>query len=125
MSTVTISRAQRDALYDALLDHLSGLGDLQTLLDAEHYDDATRLAQEFSDDLRFIADDLSFGPAPASEIRLRTPPEVLARLLPRLERQAADAERADEEDRRSAVRAQAQNRAIREACQSVLGELGS
>lgn len=63
--TVTITSAQRDALYDQILDRLSGIGDIELAIQLENYDAAERLGREYSDDLRLLLDDLGFERATA------------------------------------------------------------
>ena len=42
-----ISAAQRDALYDEVLDRLGGIGDIAVAIDAESYEIAERLGRSF------------------------------------------------------------------------------
>jgi hypothetical protein len=58
---ITITAEQRDALYDDLLTHLSGLDDLWAAIDRGSYELADRLGREFTDDLRLILEDLGWG----------------------------------------------------------------
>jgi hypothetical protein len=117
--SLAISAEQRDALYDQILDRLSGIGDIELAIGAERYEEAERIGREYSDDLRLLLDDLGIG-AGGEAVELTSPPEVLRRVLPRLRRiaeghtaglQAAFAE-AREIERR--------NRLVAEACTSVL-----
>jgi hypothetical protein len=76
--TPTISSAQRDALYDQILDKLSGIGDVWLAVSAQDYVAADRLGRAYSDDLRLVLDDLGWddGP-PLAAIELTTPSDVL------------------------------------------------
>lgn len=58
---ITITAEQRDALYDDLLTHLSGLDGLWGAINRDDYELADRLGREFADDLRLILDDLGWG----------------------------------------------------------------
>jgi hypothetical protein len=122
---VTISHAQRDAVYDQILDRLSGIEDIWLAASTQRYETADRLGREYSDELRLILDDLGWGDGPEVEaIELTTAPDVLRRVFGRL-RDTAAAERArrqtgwfegrEEEER---------NRLVGEACQVVLAMLG-
>lgn len=59
--TVTINSAQRDALYDQILDRLSGIGDIWLAASAKEYETADRLGREYSDELRLVLEDLRWG----------------------------------------------------------------
>lgn len=124
MTRLRVTEKERDALYQGTLDHLSGLGDLAMVIEAGDYEEASRLGRDFCDDLRFVLDDLGWGEGPGETVELTTPPDVLSRLLPRLESQAREAERQEEEERATAIRQQAENQSLREACRRLLEELG-
>ena len=51
---ITITVEQRDALYDQILDRLSGIGDIELAIQTENYEGAERLSQEYVDDLRLL-----------------------------------------------------------------------
>lgn len=56
-STIKITAGQRDALYEQVCNHLAALGDLWTALEHnEDYATAERLAIEFGEDFRLMAD---------------------------------------------------------------------
>ena len=86
--SLTITAPQRGALYDQILDRLSGIGDIEVAIQAENYDDAERIGREYSDDLRLLLDDLGIGDGDGEPVELTTDPEVLRRVLPRLRRLA-------------------------------------
>jgi hypothetical protein len=77
-----ITAAQRDALYDQILDRLSGIGDIEVAIQARDYEHAERIGREYSDDLRLLLDDLGIGEGDGGSVELNTPPEVLRRVLP-------------------------------------------
>lgn len=123
--TVTITSAQRDALYDQILDRLSGIGDIELAIQLENYDAAERLGREYSDDLRLLLNDLGFGPSDGSSVTLTSPPDVLRRVLPRL-RELADGMVASQEPEWVEARElRDRNRLVAEACTNVLLSLGS
>ncbi len=86
--SITITAAQRDALYDDVLTHLSGVGDLWLTIEREDYETADRLGREFADDLTLILDDLGWGAESSENIELTTHPDVLRRVLAQLRARA-------------------------------------
>ena len=121
--SLTITAAQRDALYDQILDRLSGIGDIEVAIRAENYEIAERLGREYSDDLRLLLDDLGLGDREHGPIELSAPAEVLRRVLPRL-RQLAQAYTASQEAELIEVtEIMERNRLVAEACETVLAGL--
>jgi hypothetical protein len=122
---LTISAAQRDALYDQILDRLSGIDDVWFAARAKNYDAARRLGREYSDDLRLLTDDLGWGKGRGGDVELSTPPDVLRRALSRL-RDAAATHHASQEGLRAEIReAEERDRLVVEACRRVLADLGA
>ena len=78
----TITAAQREALYDQLLDRLSGIGDIELAIQAQDYAEAERIAREYCEDLRLLLDGLGIGEGNGRPVALATCPEVLRRALP-------------------------------------------
>jgi hypothetical protein len=122
--TLTITAEQRDALYDQILDRLSGIGDIWVAANAENYAIAERLGREYSDDLRLVLDDLGFGDRPDGTIVLTTPPEVLRRVFSRLREQATTHRASVERERVEASELERRNHLVVEACRQVLADLG-
>lgn len=121
--TLTITAEQRDALYDQILDRMSGIGDVWLAVCAENYDAAQRLGREYSDDLRLVVDDLGWGEAAGATIELSTPPDVLRRTLSRL-RDAAVSHEASQQALRAEVEESARrNQLVVEACRQLLTDL--
>lgn len=122
--TASVTAAQRDALYDRLLDRLSGIDDVWLAASTENYETAERLGREYSDDLRLILDDLGWGDGPeAEEIELATPPDVLRRVFERL-RDSTETERAERASAWAASRElEERNRLVSEACRQVIEAL--
>jgi hypothetical protein len=122
--TVTITRAQRDAVYDQILDRLSGIDDIWIAASKADFETADRLGREYSDELRLVLDDLGWGDGPGVEtIELATPADVLRRVFGRM-RDTAAGERA----RRQAGwiethQLEERNRLVGEACEAVLARL--
>jgi hypothetical protein len=87
-TTITISGAQREAIYQFVLDRLSRLADLPLAVKQEDFATARRLAREFSGDFRLL-EDLGWGEDERRDVALTIAPEWLAETLRRLH---ADAE---------------------------------
>jgi hypothetical protein len=118
-----ITAPHRDALYDQILDRLSGIGDIEIALQAEDYDDAERIGREYSDDLRLLLDDLGIGDGDGEPVELTTPPEVLRRVLPRMQRQAESYTASLEPEVIEVHEIRERNRLVSEACETVLSGL--
>lgn len=121
--TPTITAAQRDALYDQILDRLSGIGDIEVAIQAHNYQAAERLGREYCDDLRLLLDDLGLGDGSAEPVELSVPAEILRRVLPRL-RELAEGHSANlEAEWLEAGALKERNRLVAEACGAVLAGL--
>ena len=119
----TISAEQRDALYDQILDRLSGIGDIEVAIHAHNYKDAERIGREYSDDLRLLLDDLGVGDGSGGPVELTTAPAVLRRVLPRLRDRAAGHSASLEPEWVEAEEIKERNRLVTEACEAVLAGL--
>jgi hypothetical protein len=122
---LTVTAAQRDALYDQILDRLSGIGDIEVAIKAENYGDAERIGREYSDDLRLLLDDLGVGEGAGVPVELNTPPEVLRRVLPRLRDLALEHTAGLEPEWTEIHGLRERNRLVSEACETVLAGLGA
>jgi hypothetical protein len=121
---LTITAAQRDALYDQILDRLSGIGDIEVAIQAEKYEAAESLGREYSDDLQLLLDDLGFGDGSGEAVELTAPAALLRRVLPRM-RDVADRHTAGlEAEWIEILEIKERNRLVSEACRSVLAGLG-
>ncbi|MEZ5078130.1 MAG: hypothetical protein R2725_11890 [Solirubrobacterales bacterium] len=123
--TIRISAAHRDALYEDILDRLSGIGDVWRAVQDEDYERATNLGWEFSDGLRLLLEDLGWGDGPGRSIELSAPPDVLRRIFGRLQEAAAGQRDAEESEWRDAREREERNRLVAEACETVLAGLPS
>lgn len=122
--TLRISAAHRDALYEQILDRLSGIGDVWLKVSSGDFEAATKLGEEYADDLRLILDDLGWGEGPGRSIELSAPPDVLRRVFNRLLATAAG-QRLSEEPEWAETREQEERiRLVTEACETVLADLG-
>jgi hypothetical protein len=121
---IGLSPKERDALYEQVLVHLGGIGDLLMAVEAEDFKRADRLGREFSDDLLLVLDDLGWGEHSAEPITLGTPPQVLRRILERLHRVATDQRKLADEERAEADRESNRNQLVTAVCERVLADLG-
>lgn len=122
---VTITADQRDALYDRILDRLSGIGDVWLAADSEDFATADRLGREYSDELRLVLDDLGWGDGPeGGSIELESSPQVLRRVFARLRDTSASERAAQATSWAESRKLDERNRLVSEACAHVLRELG-
>jgi hypothetical protein len=118
--SLTITAAQRDALYDQILDRLSGIGDIELAIQLENYGAAERIGREYSDDLRLLLDDLGIGDGSGDPVELTMPAELLRRILPRLRETAMNHTASLEPQWAEARELKERNRLVSEACEAVL-----
>jgi hypothetical protein len=128
-STATISKDQRDGLYELVRNHLGGLGDVWIAMEAKgDYATAERLALEFTEDFRLLAD-LGWEPEDSREaVELTMPREDLMEALKRVRGEAegwlggleSDCEQREEEEK-----IDARFRLARSTCEELLAKLGT
>jgi len=121
--SVRITAAERDALYDQIFVRLSGIDNLWLAAQEEDWEAADRLAREYTDELRLVLDDLGWGEGSGGELHMTTPPDVLRRVLTRMQRQAEVEQEAEEEERAEGRRHEEQRQRLMQACRRVLAEL--
>lgn len=119
----TVTWQQRNALYDQILDRLSGIGDIEIAIQAKRFEMAERLGREYCDDLRLLLDDLGFGDGSGEPVELGAPPEVLRRVLPRMRERAKGHIASVEEQWAEAEEMKERSRLVTEACDTVLAGL--
>jgi hypothetical protein len=86
---LTITRAQRDAIYELVVTHLTGIGDVWSSVQGGDFASAKRLGRDFAEDLRLL-EDLGWAETIDREtVALSLPPDELTRTLARLHRDAA------------------------------------
>jgi hypothetical protein len=87
-TNVTIDRERREALYELVLDHLSGIGDFWIAIEEKDFAKAERLGIEFGEDFRLL-EDIGWEPEPGpANFVLTIPPHDLIELLRRLHGEA-------------------------------------
>jgi hypothetical protein len=121
--SVRISAAERDALYDHVFVRLSGIDSLWLAAQNGEWEKAEQLAREYVDDLRLVLEDLGWGEGGGEALQLRTPPDVLHRILTRMRDQAEDEQKAEEEGRWEEVRLREERQRLMRTCRRVLAEL--
>ena len=89
MPTTTITRDQRDGIYELVRNHLGAIGDVWIALEQnEDFATAERLGLEFGEDFRLLAD-IGWRPKENREaFELTMPPHDLTELLRRLHGEA-------------------------------------
>jgi hypothetical protein len=123
--SLTITPEQRDALYDQILDRLSGIGDIELAIGLENYEAAERLGREYSDELRLLLEDLGIGAGSGEPVELSAPPALLRRVLPRLRDLARNHTASLEPEWSEARELERRNWLVEEACEAVLVGLQS
>lgn len=121
--TLTLTAIQRDLLYDQLLDHLSGIGDVWLAIDAGDFERADRLGREFVEDLTLISESLGWGEGDGDPVELTVSPEILRRALNRHCERALTRDANEIHERHELKIAKEHNEAIVQACRGVLSEL--
>jgi Mn-dependent DtxR family transcriptional regulator len=87
---LSITRDQRDAIYEILMDHLSGIEDVWTAVKQRDFATAKRLGRLFAEELRLL-EDLGWSDRIEREtVELTLPPDELARTLVRLHEGATE-----------------------------------
>jgi len=121
--SVLITAAERDALYDQIYVRLSGIDNLWLVVQDEDWEAAERLAREYTDELRLVLEDLGWGEGGGEPLQLKAPPEVLRRVLTRMQEQAEAQQEAEEEERAEGRLREEQGQRLMQACRRVLAEL--
>jgi hypothetical protein len=86
---LTITREQRDAIYELVIDHLTAIGDIWLCLEGREFAEAKSMGREFAEELRLL-EDLGWSETiDRDSIALTLRPEELIRTVARLHRRAA------------------------------------
>lgn len=87
--SLTITREQRDAIYEVVIDHLSGIEDVWIAVNQRDFATAKRLGRLFAEDLRLL-DDLGWNEHIDHEaVELHLPASELTRTIARLHEDVA------------------------------------
>jgi len=123
--SVTITRAQRDALYEEVLGELTGVGDIYICLDHGDAEQARRLWERFEGQLRLL-DDIGWGAVEAQErFSLDMPHELLVRTLGRLQERAEQAVGSHISEPKDGVEIAERGLRVIGACRAALGQLAA
>lgn len=125
--TIAITATQRDALYDEVLTHLSGIDGLWLAIEREDFATADRLGREFSDDLTLVLEDLGWGDqsTDASQaVELTTQTDVLRRVLPQLRARAARHVDTEDEAIKRLRKERSRAQLVMDTCDEVLAAVG-
>jgi hypothetical protein len=123
MKNPTITTEQRDVLYGEILIRITGISDVLTEIERGEFDKAQRLADEFADYLRLLADDLGWGEMQSGMIELTSPPDLIRRTARRLIRIAEAGDDEMEEARASVQDWERRSELVRRTCDQLLVEL--
>lgn len=123
MTAITITAEQRDALYEQLMIRLSGIDDVYISYRQGDFEATERFGREFADNLLLVLDDLKLGDGTGEDVELRTPPDVLRRVMRRVVKAAEAEAETEAEARAEAETYRKQNRLVQETCRSVLARL--
>lgn len=122
--SVKISAAERDALFEQIHTRLSGIDEVWSAVEEEDWERAGKVGRDFSDDLRLVVDDLGWDESGAEAFELTTAPEVLQRVLTRMQKRGEDRRGLEEEERAELRLREEQTAQLLEVCRRVLGEVG-
>jgi len=85
---LTITRAQRDAIYEIVIPHLTAIGDVWLCVKRREFADAKKMGREFAEELRLL-EDLGWSETiDRDTVTLTVPREELTRTVARLHRRA-------------------------------------
>lgn len=121
---MTITAAERDALFEQIHARLSGIDEVWSAAGSDDWERADQAARDFADDLRLIVDDLGWGEGGGTELELTTPPEVLRRVLTRMHRRGEELREVEEEERADLEQREERTAQLLGVCRRVLGDLG-
>ena len=86
---VTITRVQRDAIYELVITRLTAIGDVWLSIKRREFADAKKMGREFAEDLRLL-EDLGWAETiDRDTVSLTQPPEELTSTLARLHQDAS------------------------------------
>jgi hypothetical protein len=88
---VTITRVQRDAIYELIIARLTAIGDVWLSVKRREFADAKRMGRELAEDLRLLGDLGWAESIDGDTVSLSQPPEELTRALARLHHHASAA----------------------------------
>jgi hypothetical protein len=124
-SAPKITSAQRDAIYQQILDQMGKAGDLSLLVEQGDLGAARRLAREVSDDLQLVLDALGWGETTSGgEVELDLPAEQLRRTFARLHERAVEQQEASSQEPAATQAPYERALIVIETCDQVLTAVG-
>jgi hypothetical protein len=121
--TITITKEERDALYERIVVRLNGLDDVNRVVEQGDWGEAQKLGQEFSDLLRFVCSDLGWGERGEETLSLSTPHDVLTRSAEAIRDLARCDVKQFESERQAAEELEKEAHYLQQACERILGDL--
>jgi hypothetical protein len=122
--SITITKEERDALYDRIVVRLSGIDGVYGAVEDEDWAAAQGLGKEFSALLRLVCEDLGWGVGEEETLTLSTPPDVLTHAADSL-REMAKRDRMHYEDESKSAEVEANKaRYLEQTCERLLGVEG-
>jgi len=79
--SITITKEERDALYNRIVIRLSGIDDVYRAVEKEDWATAQELGREFSSLLWLVCEDLGWGAGKGERLTLSIPPDALSRAV--------------------------------------------
>ncbi len=123
--SVTITRAQRDALYEEVLGELTGVGDIYLCLNKGDAEQARRLWARFESQLRLL-DEIGWSEVePRDRFSIELPHDLLVRALGRLQERAEQAVGSHISEPKDGVEVAQRGLQVIGACRDVLRQLAS
>lgn len=116
---------ERDAVYEQVMTHLSGIGDFWLAVEQRDFDTAERLGREFADELHLVLDDLGCAGNGGTAVELNSPPGVLRRVFSRVRELAEEQKRVEDVERAELAEIGARNQLVLSACARVLAGVES
>jgi len=124
-SAPKITAAQRNAIYQQILDQMGKAGDLSLLVEQGDLGAARRLAREVSDDLQLVLDALGWGETSSGgAVELDLPAEQLRRTFARLHERAVEQREASTQDPTETQAPYERALIVIETCDQVLTVVG-
>jgi hypothetical protein len=126
-TTLTITAEQRSVIYRQVIQHLSGIGDVNLAYGGGHYAAAEKLGDEYAEDLDLLADLDWPLDDPREPFELKMPADELERVFRRLHREAEDGLGEPEKRRAAAEAAEVQSGYERtaEVCSDLIAEFSA
>ena len=121
--SITITKEERDALYERIVMRLNGIDGVYRAVEEEDWEEAQKLGQEFSDLLRVVCEDLGWGEGAEGSLDLDAPADVLARAAATLRDLARTDAGHFEGERRGAEEQESEARNLQRVCERLLEKI--